>query len=92
MKVSDLEFIRTEHCESDVLYAVNLEDGSMITVLDRETGYCYGIRDIETGYRDSNKKFCLASCGFDIREYFDLSVNDAIELIKKESNTVRWDE
>ena len=92
MKVSDLEFIKTEHCESNILHAVNLEDGSRITVLDRETGYGYGVRDIETGYRDPHGKFCLASCGFDIRDNGKLSIDEAIELIKKESNTVLWDE
>jgi len=77
--------------ERDVLYGFNSEHGR-ITVLDRETGYVYGVRDIETGYRDKNNKFCLASCMFDIRDYPELTIQEAIELIKKRSNTVPWDD
>ncbi len=92
MKVSDLEFTTTKHCESDYLHAVNLDDGSRITVLDRETGRGYGTRDIETGYSDPECKFCLASGGFDIRNSGDISVEEAIKLIKEASNKVPWNE
>jgi len=58
-----------------------------ITVLDRLTGYSGYIRDIETGYRDINNKFWLASGNFDIRDYPELTIVEAIEKIKKNSNT-----
>jgi len=91
MKVSELEFQQKSQGDTDTLFFVHTELGR-ITVLDRMTGYSYGIRDIETGYRDKDGKFCLASGGFDIRRFPGLSIEEAVELIKKESDTVRWKE
>jgi hypothetical protein len=55
-----------------------------ITVLDRMTGF--GWRDIETGYRDIEGKFWLASGDFDIRDYPELTITEAIAFIKKNAN------
>ena len=52
------------HCEDDQQFALHTNLGSL-TVLDRMTGF--GWRDIETGYRDQDGKFWLASGGFDVR-------------------------
>lgn len=62
-----------------------------ITVLDRETGWGYGVRDIESGYKDEEGKFWLASGNFDIRCYCDkyASFKEAAELIKRNANTCR---
>lgn len=78
----------TTHNEGDdTLYACNLEDGGRITVLDRMTGYGNGIRDIESGYRNKDGKFWLASGNFDVRRNVDFTVKQAIEWIKKNANT-----
>ena len=78
----------TTHCEGeDTLYACNLEDGGRITVLDRMTGYGNGIRDVESGYRNKDGKFWLASGGFDVRSNADFTATQAIEWIKKNANT-----
>lgn len=84
-KLSRLPFTRTECGESDISYGLHLHIGS-ITVLDRMTGFSFG-RDIETGFRDPSNKFWLASGDFDIRTFKDITIREAIELIKKNSNT-----
>lgn len=61
------------------------ENEDIITVLDRMTGF--GYRDIETGYRDPEDYFWLASGNFDIREFKDVTFKEAIELIKEKANT-----
>jgi len=90
MKVKDLEFKEWHKSEDDLLVGVVLPGGDKISVLNRITGYGNGQRDIETGYRDKDGKFCLASCMFDIRDYPELSVEDAINKIKRESNNCPW--
>ena len=50
------------------------------------TGFSFG-RDIETGFRDPYDKFWLASGNFDIRTHEDITIKEAIELIKKNANT-----
>lgn len=76
------------HSESDTQFAFHSDLGS-ITVLDRMTGYGYGIRDIETGYRDMSGKFWLASGGFDIREKQCATIQDAIYCIKANANNCK---
>jgi len=71
----------------DLLVGARLSDGGKITVLDRMTGWGYGVRDIETGYRDKDNKFWLASGNFDIREFPGLTISEAIEKIKLYANT-----
>lgn len=86
--LGSLVWAETTHCEGEnTLYACNLEDGGRITVLDRMTGYGNGIRDVESGYRNKDGKFWLASGGFDVRSNADFTVTQAIEWIKKNANT-----
>lgn len=87
MRVKDLEF--TMHPapfrgETDTLYAAKGEWGKF-TVMDRMTGF--GWRDVETGYHDNDGKFWLASGNFDIRQFPNLTVEEAIEKTKKYANT-----
>lgn len=58
-----------------------------ITVLDRETGYGGGMRDVETGYRDKEGNFWLASCDCDVTKSDVKTFGEAIEWIKKRANT-----
>lgn len=69
---------------TDIQFAFHCNLGS-ITVLDRMTGFSFG-RDTETGYRDPDGKFWLASGMFDIRKHMPISLKDAIELIKANAN------
>ena len=55
-----------------------------ITILDRMTGF--GHRDTETGYRDTDGKFWLASGQFNMLEQEVATVGEAITLIKENSN------
>lgn len=87
MKIKDLEFTETTQSDSDILWTHRSEYG-IISVLDRLTGWGQGnIRDIETGYRDKDNKFWLASGRFDIRNFPELSIEDAIQKIKDNANT-----
>ena len=70
--------------EGDKLFAFYSNIGN-ITILDRMTGF--GFRDIETGYRDENNNFWLASGAFDIRIQGCKTFGEAIELIKQCANT-----
>lgn len=70
----------------DMLHIAAIDNG-YISVLDRMTGF--GYRDIETGYRDKDGLFWLASGNFDIREYPDYTVEEAIELIKVNANNCK---
>ena len=56
-----------------------------ITVVHRMTGF--GWRDVETGFCDPDGVFWLATGNFDIRNFPDLSISEAIELIKESANT-----
>lgn len=75
---------------NDVQFALHTNLGSL-TVLDRETGYEGGVRDIETGFREiDGGRFWLASGGFDVR--FDSgakTIGEAIEWVKNNSNTCK---
>jgi len=90
MKISDIVFKETRHGDSDILFTAHTEYGR-ITILDRMTGYGNGMRDIETGFTEGDGKFWLASGRFDIREYPELSVEEAIEKIKANANTCNPD-
>ena len=70
------------HDDYQVYFHSNL--GSL-TVLDRMTGY--GIRDTETGYRDTEGKFWLASCGQDVRNSGSKTIGEAIDWVKLNANT-----
>jgi hypothetical protein len=87
MTIGELVFSREDRMDGeDVIYTSRTELGR-ITVLDRLTGFGYDIRDIETGYKDNDGKFWLASGGFDIRRFPNLPIEQAIKMIKEESNT-----
>ena len=85
MQIKDIEWNNYTYCEGDnILYAYNF-NGQRISVVDRLTGF--GWRDVETGYRDEGGSFWLASGGFDIRDYPELSREEAILKIKQNANT-----
>ena len=69
----------------DIQFAFHCNLGS-ITVLDRMTGFSFG-RDTETGYRDPDGKFWIASGMFDIRAHMPMTFADAVKLIKQNANT-----
>lgn len=47
------------------------------------------MRDVETGFTDSEDNFWLASGEFDIREFPELTIKEAIKFIKKSANTCK---
>ena len=84
--IADLVFteIDMKFSPDDSQYAHHGEFGS-ITVLDRMTGF--GYRDIETGFRDKYGKMWIASGNFCIRNFPDLTIDEAIQKIKDNANT-----
>jgi len=64
-------------------FAFHSEIGSL-TVVDRMTGF--GWRDIETGYRDPEGRFWLASGNYDVRESGCETVGEAIDWVKVRAN------
>jgi hypothetical protein len=70
--------------EGDESFAFHSELGSL-TVIDRMTGF--GWRDIESGYRDKDGNFWLASGGYDVRISGCKTVGDAAEWVKHRANT-----
>ena len=87
MKVKDIEWKKEKTCNNNILYSYNFNN-CRITVLNRQTEYSDFRRDIETGYMNENKDFWLASSVFDIRDYPDLNIDEAIDKIKKYANTL----
>jgi hypothetical protein len=85
MKIKDLEFKEVSAATDDNRQWAHHGEFGSITILDRMTGF--GWRDIETGFRSPDNKFWLASGGFDIRDFPDLTVSEAIEKIKENANT-----
>jgi hypothetical protein len=80
----DTEYSLTPYCdEPDVQFALHTNIGSL-TVLNRMTGF--GWRDTETGYRDMDKKFWLASGDYDVRDSGAETMGEAIEWVKKHAN------
>lgn len=71
--------------EHDESFAFHTNLGSL-TVLDRLTGFSGGIRDIESGFRDPDGNFWLASGDRDVRVSGCKDVGSAIEWIKKNAN------
>lgn len=72
--------------EDDKSYALHTNLGSL-TVLDRVTGFIGSPRDIETGYRDKNGNFWLASGGYDVRKSGCKTMGEAIKWVKDRANT-----
>lgn len=67
----------------DVQHALHTNLGSL-TVLNRMTGF--GHRDIETGFRDPNGLFWLATGMCDVRDSGAVTVGEAIEWVKRHAN------
>ena len=87
MTISKLEWKVKEICDGeDTLFSAYTDLGR-ITVLDRLTGWGGGCRDIETGYKDNDGKFWLASGNFDIRAFPDKTIEEAVTIIKDNANT-----
>jgi hypothetical protein len=86
MQVKDLVWREEKRCGGeDVIFFANSELCTF-SVLDRLTGYEFEIRDTETGLRDPHGKFWLASGNYDIRQFPELSIDEAIRQIKKDAN------
>ena len=87
MQVKDLTWRESvSSYDRGTLYTTDIDSGR-ITVLDRTTGF--GYRNIETGYKDKDRWFWLASGNFDIREYPQYSIEEAIELIKVNATSAK---
>ena len=84
--IADLAFKEVGHLEGNSQLAHHGEFGS-ITILDRMTGY--GYRDVETGFRSKDNKMWIASGNFCIRDFPDLTIDEAIQKIKDNANTCR---
>jgi len=86
MQVKDLVFqephIILSHQD---LYRCNTNLG-VITVMHIHTGFGNNTENFETGYEDIYGKFWLAYDNFDIRNFGDLDLEDAIQLIKDKAN------
>lgn len=76
--------------DNDKQWAFHSNLGS-ITVLDRMTGYGFNVRDTETGFRDTEGKFWLASGGVDVRDSGCRTVGEAVDWVKEHANTCRGD-
>lgn len=85
--IRDIEFpeVKGFDYDNNRQWAHHGEFGSL-TVLDRMTGftdgYGGGVRDTETGFRSPKGGFWLYSGRFDIREFPELTIDQAIEKIK----------
>lgn len=91
MKINELHFYEERQADGDTMFRAYY-GGYRITVLNRMTGFGCGQRDIETGLKDYRldpaNDFWLASGMFDIRQFGDLTIEQAIEKIKENANTV----
>lgn len=76
--VVDMTFL-----DEDQQWALHTDVGSL-TVLDRMTGF--GWRDVETGYRDTEGKFWLASGNCDVRDSGAKTLGEAIQWVKSLAN------
>jgi hypothetical protein len=78
-------FHKPEYQEADgENWAFHTNLGSL-TVVDRMTGF--GWRDIESGYRDPDGEFWLASGDFDVMGSGCKTVGEAIKWVKDRANT-----
>ena len=87
---SDLFHAPAYQFETDKSLALHTNLGS-ITVLDRMTGFGGGIRDTETGFRDMDGNFWLASGNLDVRESDAKTIGEAIAWVKENANTCNPD-
>ncbi len=80
----DLFHVPKNSFEDDKSFALHTNLGSL-TVVDRMTGF--GWRDTESGFRDPNGNFWLASGNYDVRYSGCVKLGDAIEWVKARANT-----
>lgn len=84
--------VMDEFCEPDTLWWAYVENGNRLTVLRRTTGFSFGSVDVESGFRDADGKFWLASGMCDVRLAPEVkTVADAIEWVKAHSNNCKGD-
>jgi len=86
--VSDLDFVEEKLLDGNVCWRAKFDD-CQFTILDRMTGFGNGIRDTETGYRDKDNLFWLVSGMFDIRDYPDLTTEEAVAKVMELANTCK---
>ena len=72
--------------EENFQYALHTNLGS-ITVVDRLTGFMGYVRDVETGYRDPDGRFWLASGNMDVRQSGANTIGEVIDWVKHNANT-----
>jgi len=72
--------------QDNTQWALHTNMGSL-TVVDRITGFGNGMRDTETGYRDIEGKFWLASGMNDVRDSEAKTIQEAIDWVKNHANT-----
>ena len=87
MKLKNLQFKQDcTYPDGDTLWYCYIENIGRITILDRMTGF--GYRDIETGFKDTEGKFWLASGLRDVRLLpDDTPVAQCVTWIKDNANT-----
>lgn len=73
------DFFAVRTGDEDIQYAFHSNIGS-ITVVDRLTGF--GWRDVESGFRDTNGNFWLASGRCNVMESGASTIGEAIKWIK----------
>ena len=83
-KFDSFDFHEVPMTDENYQAALHTNLGSL-TVLDRLTGF--GWRDIETGYRNIEGKFWLASGNMDVRESGAQTIQEAIDWVKVYANT-----
>ena len=83
--IKDIVWANEKMCDGeDEIYSVHISGVGRFTVLDRMTGF--GYRDVETGFKDMNGKFWLASGHKDLRDHPDMSIEDAVDWVKHHAN------
>lgn len=83
--IKDIVWISEKMCDGeDTLNRASIPNVGRFTVLDRMTGF--GYRDVETGFKDMECKFWLASGDKDVRKYPDMSIEDAVNWVKCHAN------
>ncbi len=81
---AELFHVVDNYCKDNISFALHTNIGSL-TVLNRMTGF--GWRDTETGFRDVDGKFWLASGGRDVRDSNVDTIGEAIDWVKENANT-----
>ena len=83
---SDLFHKPKRQFEDDESFALHTNLGSL-TVVDRLTGFIGYVRDTESGFRDVDGNFWLASGMLDVRKSECKTIGEAIEWVKTNANT-----